>query len=104
MTETIRSQVDPIAIGGGLIRKAASFPVLLGFLLVAAGFAAALGLNSRLAIVGSARAQPAPAEGKGFYKYKVGSVEVTALSYSRRSPTQTGATITQGTHGPHLDG
>ena len=46
---------------------------------VAAGFAAALGLNSRLAIVGSARAQPAPDTGKGFYKYKIGSVEVTAL-------------------------
>lgn len=46
---------------------------------VAAGFAAALGLNSRLAIVGAAQAQPAPDAGKGFYKYKIGSVEVTAL-------------------------
>jgi glyoxylase-like metal-dependent hydrolase (beta-lactamase superfamily II) len=46
---------------------------------VAAGFAAALGLNSRLAIVGSAQAQPAPDAGKGYYKYKIGSVEVTAL-------------------------
>jgi len=46
---------------------------------VAAGFAAALGLNSRLAIVGSAHAQPAPDTGKGFYKYMIGSVEVTAL-------------------------
>ena len=46
---------------------------------VAAGFAAALGLNSRLAIVGSAKAQPAPDAGKGYYKYKIGSVEVTAL-------------------------
>ena len=45
----------------------------------AAGFAAALGLNSRLSIVGPARAQPAPEAGKGFYKYKIGSVEVTAL-------------------------
>lgn len=46
---------------------------------VAAGFVAALGLNSRIAIVGSAQAQPAPDAGKGFYKYKIGSVEVTAL-------------------------
>jgi hypothetical protein len=46
---------------------------------VSAGLAAALGLNSRLSIVGSALAQPAPEAGKGFYKYKVGSVEVTAL-------------------------
>jgi glyoxylase-like metal-dependent hydrolase (beta-lactamase superfamily II) len=47
--------------------------------MLAGGFAAALGLNSRLAIVGSAQAQPAPDTGKGFYKYKIGSVEVTAL-------------------------
>src|SRR6267142_6152421 len=46
---------------------------------VSAGLAAALGLNSRLSIVGTARAQPAPDAGKGFYKYKIGSVEVTAL-------------------------
>src|SRR5215510_11884432 len=46
---------------------------------VAAGFAAALGLNSRLSIVAPAQAQPAPEAGKGFYRYKVGSVEVTAL-------------------------
>ena len=44
-----------------------------------AGFAAALGLNSRLSIIGPAQAQPAPDAGKGFHKYKVGSVEVTAL-------------------------
>jgi len=44
-----------------------------------AGLAAALGLNSRLTIVESALAQPAPEEGKGFHRYKVGSVEVTAL-------------------------
>src|SRR5262245_41362595 len=47
--------------------------------MLAAGFAAALGINSRLAVVGSAQAQPAPDTGKGFYKYKIGSVEVTAL-------------------------
>ena len=29
--------------------------------------------------MGSAHAQPAPDAGKGFYKYKIGSVEVTAL-------------------------
>ena len=46
---------------------------------IGAGLAAALGLNSRLAIVGPASAQPAPEAGKGVYKYKVGSVEVTAL-------------------------
>jgi glyoxylase-like metal-dependent hydrolase (beta-lactamase superfamily II) len=46
---------------------------------IGAGLAAALGLNSRLAIVGQASAQPAPEAGKGVYKYKVGSVEVTAL-------------------------
>src|SRR4030095_8528497 len=42
---------------------------------VSAGLAAALGLNSRLAIVGTARAQPAPDAGKGIHKYKVGSAE-----------------------------
>ena len=46
---------------------------------VSAGLAAALGLNSRLSIVETALAQPAPDAGKGFHKYKVGSVEVTAL-------------------------
>jgi glyoxylase-like metal-dependent hydrolase (beta-lactamase superfamily II) len=48
-------------------------------LVIGAGLATALGLNSRLTIVGSASAQPAPEAGKGVYKYKVGSVEVTAL-------------------------
>ena len=47
--------------------------------IIGAGLAAALGLNSRLAIVGQASAQPAPEAGKGLYKYMVGSVEVTAL-------------------------
>ena len=46
---------------------------------IGAGLAAALGLNSQLAIVGQASAQPAPEAGKGLYKYMVGSVEVTAL-------------------------
>ena len=46
---------------------------------VSAGLAAALGLNSRLSIMGTALAQPAPDTGKGFHKYKIGSVEVTAL-------------------------
>src|SRR5215470_17029436 len=32
-----------------------------------------------LVVLGSAQAQPAPDTGKGFYKYKIGSVEVTAL-------------------------
>jgi glyoxylase-like metal-dependent hydrolase (beta-lactamase superfamily II) len=47
--------------------------------MIGAGLAAAFGLNSRLALVGPAWAQPAPEAGKGAYKYKVGSVEVTAL-------------------------
>jgi glyoxylase-like metal-dependent hydrolase (beta-lactamase superfamily II) len=46
---------------------------------IGAGLAAALGLNYRLAIVNPAQAQPMPDPGKGFYRYKVGSVEVTAL-------------------------
>src|SRR5262249_54817890 len=47
--------------------------------LTATGLAAAWCLDRRLAIVGGAVAQPAPPPGKGFYRYKVGSVEVTAL-------------------------
>lgn len=46
---------------------------------VSAGLAAAFGLTSRLSVVRPALAQPAPDMGKGFYNYKVGSVEVTAL-------------------------
>jgi len=46
---------------------------------IGAALAAALGLNSRIAIVGPAQAQLLPEPGKGFHKYKVGSVEVTAL-------------------------
>jgi glyoxylase-like metal-dependent hydrolase (beta-lactamase superfamily II) len=46
---------------------------------IGAGLAAALGLNHRLAVVSPAQAQPMPDPDKGFYKYKVGSVEVTAL-------------------------
>jgi glyoxylase-like metal-dependent hydrolase (beta-lactamase superfamily II) len=46
---------------------------------IGAGLAAALGLNYRLAIVTPAQAQPMPDPDKGFYRYKVGSVEVTAL-------------------------
>src|SRR6478672_13424768 len=44
---------------------------------IGAGLAAALGLNYRLVM--PAQAQPMPDPSKGFYKYKVGSVEVTAL-------------------------
>ncbi|HEX5999587.1 MAG TPA: MBL fold metallo-hydrolase [Hyphomicrobiaceae bacterium] len=47
--------------------------------IVLAGLGAAFGLSSRLALVGPAWAQPAPDAGKGVYRYKVGSVEVTAL-------------------------
>jgi glyoxylase-like metal-dependent hydrolase (beta-lactamase superfamily II) len=46
---------------------------------IGAGLAAALGLNHRLVIVSPAQAQPMPGPEKGVYKYKVGSVEVTAL-------------------------
>ncbi len=44
---------------------------------IGAGLAAALGLNYRLVM--PAQAQPMPDPSKGFYKYKVGLVEVTAL-------------------------
>jgi glyoxylase-like metal-dependent hydrolase (beta-lactamase superfamily II) len=47
-------------------------------LVIGAGLAAAFGLTSRM-LVAPASAQPAPEAGKGVYKYKVGSVEVTAL-------------------------
>jgi glyoxylase-like metal-dependent hydrolase (beta-lactamase superfamily II) len=47
--------------------------------LTATGLAAALCLDKRLGIVGGAVAQPAPAPGTGFYRYRVGAVEVTAL-------------------------
>ena len=46
---------------------------------VSAGLAAAFGLTGRLSIVQPAKAQPAPDTGNGFYKYRIGSVEVTAL-------------------------
>ena len=44
-----------------------------------AAFAAALGLDKRLAFIGPAHAQKTPDPAKGFHKYKVGSIEVTAL-------------------------
>ena len=46
---------------------------------VGAGLATALGLIHRLAIVRPAHAQEPPDPSTGFYRYKVGSVEVTAL-------------------------
>ena len=46
---------------------------------VAAAFAAALGLDKRLAFINPAYAQKSPDPAVGFHKYKVGSVEVTAL-------------------------
>jgi glyoxylase-like metal-dependent hydrolase (beta-lactamase superfamily II) len=46
---------------------------------VSAAFAAALGLDKRLAFVGPAHAQKTPDPAKGFHKYKVGAIEVTAL-------------------------
>jgi glyoxylase-like metal-dependent hydrolase (beta-lactamase superfamily II) len=48
-------------------------------IIAATGLAAAFGLNRHLAILGPAWAQPAPGPGKGVYRYKVGSIEVTAL-------------------------
>jgi glyoxylase-like metal-dependent hydrolase (beta-lactamase superfamily II) len=47
--------------------------------IAATGLAAAFGLNSRLGILVPASAQPAPGAGQGVHRYKVGSVEVTAL-------------------------
>jgi glyoxylase-like metal-dependent hydrolase (beta-lactamase superfamily II) len=46
---------------------------------VSAAFAAALGLDKRLAFISPAHAQKTPDPAKGFHKYKVGTVEVTAL-------------------------
>lgn len=47
--------------------------------LVAAGFAAALGIDKHLSIVGPATAQKTPSPNPAFHRYKVGTVEVTAL-------------------------
>ena len=47
--------------------------------IVSAGLAAAFGLDKRLAFIGPAMAQKTPDPAVGFNKYKVGSVEVTAL-------------------------
>jgi glyoxylase-like metal-dependent hydrolase (beta-lactamase superfamily II) len=44
-----------------------------------AAFAAALGLDKRLAFIAPACAQKTPDPPAGFHKYKVGSIEVTAL-------------------------
>jgi glyoxylase-like metal-dependent hydrolase (beta-lactamase superfamily II) len=44
-----------------------------------AAFAAALGIDKRLTFIGPAYAQKTPDPTRGFHKYKVGSVEVTAL-------------------------
>jgi glyoxylase-like metal-dependent hydrolase (beta-lactamase superfamily II) len=46
---------------------------------IGAGLAAALSFDGRVGIVSPVLAQPMPDAGKGYYKYKVGSVEVTAL-------------------------
>ena len=47
--------------------------------IVSAGFAAALGLDARLVINSPANAQAALEPAVGFHKYKVGSIEVTAV-------------------------
>jgi len=44
-----------------------------------AAFAAALGLDKRLTFIPPAHAQKTPDPAAGFHKYKVGSIEVTAL-------------------------
>src|SRR6185436_7342137 len=46
---------------------------------VSAAFAAALGLDKRVAFIGPAHAQKTADPAKGFHKYKVGSIEVTAI-------------------------
>jgi glyoxylase-like metal-dependent hydrolase (beta-lactamase superfamily II) len=48
-------------------------------LIASAAFAAALGLDRPLTFVGPAHAQRTPDPAKGFHKYKVGSIEVTAI-------------------------
>ena len=47
--------------------------------MVSAGLAAALGLDSRLAIIQPANAQKTADPAAGFYKYQVGAAECTAL-------------------------
>lgn len=47
--------------------------------IAAASLAAAFGLSERLAIIAPAQAQVTPAPATGFSRYKVGSIEVTAL-------------------------
>jgi glyoxylase-like metal-dependent hydrolase (beta-lactamase superfamily II) len=47
--------------------------------IAATAFAAALGLDKRLAFISPAWAQKTPDPAKGFHKYMVGTVEVTAL-------------------------
>jgi glyoxylase-like metal-dependent hydrolase (beta-lactamase superfamily II) len=46
---------------------------------VSAAFAAAVGLTSRIEIIGPAHAQKTPGPVLGFYRYKIGDIEVTAL-------------------------
>ncbi|WP_315838327.1 MBL fold metallo-hydrolase [Bradyrhizobium prioriisuperbiae] len=48
-------------------------------LLASAAFAAAFGLNKKLAFVGPAHAQTPLEPSVGFHKYKVGAIEVTAV-------------------------
>ena len=48
-------------------------------ILSATAAGAAFGLNKRLALIAPAHAQTTPDPAKGFYRYKVGSVECTAL-------------------------
>src|SRR6476619_140557 len=70
----IRSDVMRFGKGGLLMLPMSRREVVVG-----AGLATALGLNHRLAIVRPAQAQEPSDATKGFYRYKVGSVEVTAL-------------------------
>ena len=48
-------------------------------LMASAAFAAALGIDKRLAFIAPAHAQKTPGPAKGFHRYKVGSIEVTSL-------------------------
>jgi glyoxylase-like metal-dependent hydrolase (beta-lactamase superfamily II) len=48
-------------------------------IIASAAFAAALGLERPLTFIGAAHAQKTPDPAKGFHKYKVGSIEVTAI-------------------------
>src|SRR3954453_23309312 len=60
-------------------RRAAMFNMSRRGVLASAAMAAAFGLSKPLAVIADARAEAAVEPTKGFYKYKVGSIEATAV-------------------------